>query len=93
MILNSKSRIQIGTFKTVFYSNSTSRIELNLSRAFLTEVASAGNLCSLSLTEYGDMRSFISKTAPSNSFGTSKDMVQFFDCLQGNSTVSPTRQL
>lgn len=93
MILNSESRIKLGTFRTIFYSNNTSEIQLELATSLLTAAAVAGNLCSLRLAQYGDMRSFISNKAPANSFGSSSDLVQYFDCIWGNSTAVSGRQL
>ena len=85
---------RIGRLKV---SHSTSDISekkliLELDEAFIDTEAVTGNTCSLRVTEYGDMRSFISSTSETNSYGESEDMVEYFDCSSGI-LVSETRTL
>lgn len=50
--------------------------------------ASAGNLCSIRVTDFGDMRSFISSDAKPNSFGSEVSLVQDFNCLDAAESIT-----
>ena len=50
-----------------------------------------GNLCSLRLTEYGDMRSFVSFSGEADSYGATEEMVNYFDCVQGGKLANGIR--
>ena len=56
-------------------------IELELDKTFILAKADTEAICSVRLTEYGDMRSFISTTSKPDSFGTSIELVGDFPCL------------
>ena len=40
------------------------------------------------MTQFGDMRSFISQSAPPNSYGTSEDIIEYFDCQEAGTVVA-----
>ena len=59
----------------------TKKLTLELDQSFISVEASDSNLCSLRATQYGDMRSFVSTTAEGGSYGSSIDMVEYFNCI------------
>ena len=63
---------------------------MELNNDLIKAEAETGNVCSLSLTEYGDMRSFL---VPSDkkSYGSSSPLVQDFDCLDTENIGDLTR--
>ena len=80
LILNNQSRQSVGKFKGIFYNDGSYDIELEFAKTIMDALASAGNKCSLRLTQFGDMRSFISQGAAPSSYGMSLDIVDYFDC-------------
>ena len=72
-------------------STNTKVLSLTLDEDFIDDEADTGNLCSLRVTQYGDMRSFISSTAETGSYGTTEDMVTYFDCISDGTLADQTR--
>ena len=85
---------KIGSLKVSRKSNSVEQkiVKLELDNDFIEDVAKANNICSIRVTQYGDMRSFIGQsTATIDSYGESEDMVDYFDCLDADSQDSQSR--
>lgn len=66
-------------------------IYLTVENSVIEEFASYGDKCALSLTEYGDMRSFVSYEAEWGSYGTETPLVDEFDCLSANTMQGSSR--
>ena len=83
----------MGELKISYLENeNTYKIRIKLRKSAMTRrssfnsdtiayVASAGDQCSLQITEYGDMRSFLAKTAQPGSHGTPLEIAPAFECL------------
>lgn len=85
---------KIGSLKVSRKSNKVEQkiVKLELDNDFIEDVAKANNICSIRVTQYGDMRSFIGQsTATIDSYGESEDMVDYFDCLDADSQDSQSR--
>ena len=83
----------MGHLKVYYSSDNTDEkhISLTLDEAFIDTEAIADDLCSLRVTEFGDMRSFLSADAEPNSYGTSEEMVEHFDCIETGVLANATR--
>ena len=49
------------------------------------------DLCSLRITEYGDMRSFIIPASEARSYGASVDLVEYFNCISSGTIKNQSR--
>jgi len=72
-------------------STNSKQIIMNLDEAFIDSEAIQGDLCSLRLTEFGDMRSFVGSGSKPNSHGASEEMVDHFDCIAAGTLVNAVR--
>ena len=91
---NNESRSIIGSFITRFYNDSSVEMELNILTYFASANAQLGDRFSMRLTQFGDMRSFISNTAESNSYGNSNDIAEYFNCLKSaDDFINDSRRL
>lgn len=79
-----------GKFSIITNSVNEVEIRLEIKNSLIKAEAETGNVCSLYLTEFGDMRSFI---VPSDviSYGSSSPLVQDFDCLDTENIGDLTR--
>lgn len=70
-------------------------IRMELKNDFIKAQAESGNLCTLLLTQYGDLRSFladeIKNDSQLDSFGNDGNLIQDFDCLDTENINDETR--
>ena len=82
----------VGLFNTEYESNGAVKITLQLENAFILLSAEPGDFCQLRLTEYGDMRSFVSADSEMDSYGVSfVSLVQNFNCIETDTIEYKTR--
>ncbi len=79
-MINEQVEKSIGSVTLTLFDDSSVEIDLELETSFIEKKTKDSENCSIRLTQYGDMRSFISSTAPSRSYGNSIEMVENFDC-------------
>ena len=92
IMINEQVEKSIGSLTLTLYDDSSVDIDLELGANFIEKKTGEKEDCSIRLTQYGDMRSFISSTAPSRSYGNSIEMVENFNC-QGSTDVRSLRFL
>ena len=69
---------------------------MELKNDFIKAEAEPGNLCTLLLTQYGDLRSFLineikNDSRLKDSFGNDGNLIQDFDCLDTENINDETR--